>query len=168
MTWVIGTLARQLWAVPARTSSQSDLPFINYNMQVSFGLKAAVPAGWRHGRPTSISRRPAETAPRATARAVDATRIPHPGARELRKRQLPLGRSCTRFDYYVSYYHMQIAYTHWEDRNMQRSITRIRTSHVGRLPPPKGWEDMPGRLASAEITDPAVIAAQVTQPSRKP
>jgi hypothetical protein len=38
---------------------------------------------------------------------------------------------------------------------MQRSITRIRTSHVGRLPPPKGWEDMPGRLASAEITDPA-------------
>jgi len=45
---------------------------------------------------------------------------------------------------------------------MQRSITRIRTSHVGRLPPPKGWEDMPGRLASAEITDPAVIAAQIT------
>ena len=45
---------------------------------------------------------------------------------------------------------------------MQRSMTRIRTSHVGRLPPPKGCEDMPGRLASAEITDPAVIAAQVT------
>ena len=45
---------------------------------------------------------------------------------------------------------------------MQRSMTRIRTSHVGRLPPPKGWEDMPARLASAEITDPAVIAAQVT------
>ena len=45
---------------------------------------------------------------------------------------------------------------------MQRSTTRIRTSHVGRLPPPKGWEDMPGRLASAEITDAAVIAAQVT------
>jgi len=45
---------------------------------------------------------------------------------------------------------------------MQRSMTRIRTSHVGRLPPPKGWEDMPGRLASAEITDLAVIAAQVT------
>jgi len=49
-----------------------------------------------------------------------------------------------------------------KDRKMQRSITRIRTSHVGRLPPPKGWEDMPGRLASAEITDSAVIAAQVT------
>src|SRR6266446_6298115 len=49
-----------------------------------------------------------------------------------------------------------------EDRNMQRSMTRIRTSHVGRLPPPKGWEDMPGRLASAEITEPAVIAVQVT------
>ena len=45
---------------------------------------------------------------------------------------------------------------------MQRSMARIRTSHVGRLPPPKGWEDMPGQLASAEITDPAVIAAQVT------
>jgi hypothetical protein len=30
---------------------------------------------------------------------------------------------------------------------MQRSMTRIRTSHVGRLPSPKGWEDMPGRLA---------------------
>jgi 5-methyltetrahydropteroyltriglutamate--homocysteine methyltransferase len=45
---------------------------------------------------------------------------------------------------------------------MQRSMTRIRTSHVGRLPSPKGWEDMPGRLASAEITDPELIAAQVT------
>jgi len=45
---------------------------------------------------------------------------------------------------------------------MQRSTTRIRTSHVGRLPPPKGWEDTPARLASAEITDPALIAAQVT------
>jgi len=45
---------------------------------------------------------------------------------------------------------------------MQRSTSRIRTSHVGRLPPPKGWEDMPARLAGAEITDPAVIAAQVT------
>jgi 5-methyltetrahydropteroyltriglutamate--homocysteine methyltransferase len=44
---------------------------------------------------------------------------------------------------------------------MQRNITRIRTSHVGRLPPPKGWEDMPARLASAEITDPAIIATQV-------
>ena len=45
---------------------------------------------------------------------------------------------------------------------MQRSVTRIRTSHVGRLPPPKGWEEMPGRLASAEITDSAFIASQVT------
>src|SRR3984893_5751685 len=45
---------------------------------------------------------------------------------------------------------------------MQRSMTRIRISHVGRLPPPKGWEDMPERLAGAEITDSAVIAAQVT------
>ena len=45
---------------------------------------------------------------------------------------------------------------------MQRSMTQIRTSHVGRLPPPKGWEDMPARLASSEIMDPAVIVAQVT------
>src|SRR6516162_6889688 len=44
---------------------------------------------------------------------------------------------------------------------MQRSVTRIRTSHVGRLPPPKGWEDMPARLATAEIKDPATIAAEV-------
>jgi 5-methyltetrahydropteroyltriglutamate--homocysteine methyltransferase len=45
---------------------------------------------------------------------------------------------------------------------MLKSSTRIRTSHVGRLPPPKGREDMPARLAGAEITDPAVIARQVT------
>src|SRR6516164_9877648 len=108
MTWVIGTLARQLWAVPARTSSQSDLPFINYNMQVSFGLKAAVPAGWRHGRPTSISRRPAETAPRATARAVDATRIPHPGRGQLRQRRLPLASELQLMRLLCpSYYHAQ-------------------------------------------------------------
>ena len=36
---------------------------------------------------------------------------------------------------------------------MRRSLTRIRASHVGRLPPPKGWADMPARLAGAEITD---------------
>jgi 5-methyltetrahydropteroyltriglutamate--homocysteine methyltransferase len=45
---------------------------------------------------------------------------------------------------------------------MQRSMRRIRTSHVGRLPPPKSWEEIPGPLAGAEITDPAVIAGQVT------
>ena len=49
-----------------------------------------------------------------------------------------------------------------EEGDMQRSMRRIRTSHVGRLPPPKGWEEIPGRLAGAEITDPAVIAGQVT------
>src|SRR5438477_6440284 len=49
-----------------------------------------------------------------------------------------------------------------EDGSMRRSLTRIRTSHVGRLPPPKGWADMPARLAGAEITDPVVIAAKVT------
>src|SRR6516165_7071846 len=47
-------------------------------------------------------------------------------------------------------------------KSMQRSVTRIRTSHVGRLPPPKGWEEMPARLANAEITDAAIIAAEVT------
>jgi hypothetical protein len=31
---------------------------------------------------------------------------------------------------------------------MKKSLTRIRTSHVGRLPPPKGLEDMPARLAN--------------------
>ena len=32
----------------------------------------------------------------------------------------------------------------------------------GRLPPPKEWEDMPARLANAELTDPVAIAAEVT------
>ena len=45
---------------------------------------------------------------------------------------------------------------------MQRSVSRIRTSHVGRLPPPKGWEDMPARLGAAEITDPSALAEQIT------
>ena len=44
---------------------------------------------------------------------------------------------------------------------MQRSTTRIRTSHVGRLPPPKGWEDMPPRLANAEVIDSGEIASHV-------
>src|SRR4029077_10975015 len=49
-----------------------------------------------------------------------------------------------------------------EDGSMKQSLTHIRTSHVGRLPPPKGWEEMPARLANAELTDPAAIAAEVT------
>ena len=44
---------------------------------------------------------------------------------------------------------------------MEKSATRIRTSHVGRLPPPKGWEDMPARLANAEMTDGGEIASRV-------
>ena len=44
---------------------------------------------------------------------------------------------------------------------MQTSATRIRTSHVGRLPPPNGWEDMPIRLANAELVDRGEIASQV-------
>ena len=31
---------------------------------------------------------------------------------------------------------------------MRRSLTRIDPWHVGRLPPPKGWADMPARLAA--------------------
>src|SRR5262249_22046941 len=60
------------------------------------------------------------------------------------------------------YYHARHRRRDGEDSTMRRNTTRIRTSHVGRVPPPKGWEDTPGRLASAEITDPAAIAAQVT------
>ena len=45
---------------------------------------------------------------------------------------------------------------------MKKSLTHIRTSHVGRLPAPKGWEDMPARLANADLTDPEAIAAEVT------
>src|ERR1700730_6243656 len=44
---------------------------------------------------------------------------------------------------------------------MKKSAKRIRTSHVGRLPPPKGWEDMPARLANAQVTDRVEIASQV-------
>jgi 5-methyltetrahydropteroyltriglutamate--homocysteine methyltransferase len=44
---------------------------------------------------------------------------------------------------------------------MRRNTTRIRTSHVGRLPPPRGFEDMPARLANAEITDPTLINAEI-------
>jgi hypothetical protein len=54
-----------------------------------------------------------------------------------------------------------------EDRRMKKSLTHIRTSHVGRLPAPKGWEDMPARLANAELTDPEAIAAEVTPRLRK-
>jgi 5-methyltetrahydropteroyltriglutamate--homocysteine methyltransferase len=44
---------------------------------------------------------------------------------------------------------------------MHKNTTRIRTSHVGRLPAPKGWEDMPARLANAEVTDRGTIAERV-------
>jgi len=110
---------------------------------------------------TSISGPPAGAAFQAAPRAIDATRIPHLG-RELRKRQLPLDRSCIGFDHYRRIIMRRSHAGTGKDRKMQRSMTRIRTSHVGRLPPPKGWQDMPGRLASAEITDPSLIAAQVT------
>src|SRR6266446_4279872 len=61
-----------------------------------------------------------------------------------------------------SYYHPRAHTVTEGGRSMKKSLTRIRTSHVGRLPPPKGWEDMPARLANAELTDPAAIAAEVT------
>src|SRR5215831_15343115 len=125
--------------------------------------ETAVPARRRRCRSASISGPPAETALQATARAVDATRVPHPGRANSASDSFPLGRSRPRFDYYVRRIIMRRSHAgNGEDSKMQRSMTRIRTSHVGRLPPPKGWEDMPGRLASAEITDPAVIAAQIT------
>jgi 5-methyltetrahydropteroyltriglutamate--homocysteine methyltransferase len=44
---------------------------------------------------------------------------------------------------------------------MLKSTGRIRTSHVGRLPAPKGWEDMPAQLSAATITDAATINARV-------
>jgi 5-methyltetrahydropteroyltriglutamate--homocysteine methyltransferase len=44
---------------------------------------------------------------------------------------------------------------------MQKSVSRIRTSHVGRLPAPKGFEDVPMRLANAELTDEAQIGRLV-------
>src|SRR5215472_15583928 len=47
----------------------------------------------------------------------------------------------------------------------ERACKRVRrvsgTSHVGRLPPPKGWEDMPARLANAEVIDSGEIASHV-------
>jgi 5-methyltetrahydropteroyltriglutamate--homocysteine methyltransferase len=42
---------------------------------------------------------------------------------------------------------------------MQKSATRIRTSHVGRLPPPKGFDETAARLANAELRDPAQVAS---------
>ncbi len=44
---------------------------------------------------------------------------------------------------------------------MQRSSNRIRTSHVGRLPTPKGWEDVPARLAGGDITSAEELSATV-------
>jgi hypothetical protein len=61
----------------------------------------------------------------------------------------------------------KISYRQREDGKMKKSLTRIRTSHVGRLPPPKGWEDMPARLANAELTDPAAIEAAIGVPALK-
>jgi 5-methyltetrahydropteroyltriglutamate--homocysteine methyltransferase len=44
---------------------------------------------------------------------------------------------------------------------MQKNTARIRTSHVGRLPAPKGFEDVPARLAEAKVTDRGEIERQV-------
>jgi len=44
---------------------------------------------------------------------------------------------------------------------MQYNTNRIRTSHVGRLPAPKNFADMPARLARADVTDPKELDAQV-------
>ncbi len=44
---------------------------------------------------------------------------------------------------------------------MADQVQKIRTSHVGRLPPPAGWDDMPAKLASGEVSAAADIAARV-------
>jgi 5-methyltetrahydropteroyltriglutamate--homocysteine methyltransferase len=44
---------------------------------------------------------------------------------------------------------------------MQKSSSRIRTSHVGRLPAPKGWEEVPARLAGGGITSPDELSKTV-------
>ena len=44
---------------------------------------------------------------------------------------------------------------------MRYNTDRIRTSHVGRLPAPKNFADMPARLARADVTDPNELDAQV-------
>ena len=44
---------------------------------------------------------------------------------------------------------------------MRKNTTRIRVSHVGRLPAPKGFEDVPARLAEAKVTDRGEIERQV-------
>src|SRR5690349_17489782 len=46
-------------------------------------------------------------------------------------------------------------------RAMQYNTDRIRTSHVGRLPAPKNFADMPARLARADVTDPKELDATV-------
>ena len=44
---------------------------------------------------------------------------------------------------------------------MRYNTDRIRTSHVGRLPAPKNFADMPARLARADVTDPQELDARV-------
>jgi 5-methyltetrahydropteroyltriglutamate--homocysteine methyltransferase len=44
---------------------------------------------------------------------------------------------------------------------MQYNTDRIRTSHVGRLPAPRNFADLPARLARAEVTDPNELEAQI-------
>ncbi|MGH7088902.1 MAG: hypothetical protein ACREFQ_08375, partial [Stellaceae bacterium] len=44
---------------------------------------------------------------------------------------------------------------------MQYNTDRIRTTHVGRLPPPKGFEDTPARLANGEVMGEAELRAKV-------
>jgi 5-methyltetrahydropteroyltriglutamate--homocysteine methyltransferase len=50
---------------------------------------------------------------------------------------------------------------------MKRSTDRIRTTHAGRLPVPKGCEDMPMRLFRGEAVDPKVIAAGLDEVVRR-
>jgi 5-methyltetrahydropteroyltriglutamate--homocysteine methyltransferase len=50
---------------------------------------------------------------------------------------------------------------------MKRSTDRIRTTHAGRLPVPKGCEDMPSRLFRGDNVEPAVIAAGLDEVVRR-
>ena len=50
---------------------------------------------------------------------------------------------------------------------MKRNTERIRTSHVGRLPAPDGWEDVPARLATGAATERDKIEPAIAETVRK-
>jgi len=50
---------------------------------------------------------------------------------------------------------------------MKHNTDRIRTSHVGRLPAPDGWEDVPARLATGGATEHDKIEPAIAETVRK-